>query len=205
LIELHKDGLSFSKVVSFNLDEYCGLDGDNVQSYRYFMQNRLFDHIDIRPWNTHVLSGSLGVNPSLEARAFETKILAHGGVDLWLLGVGTNGHIAFNEPGSPVDTRTRVVSLSEETIKANSDGRFFKSVAEVPRCALSAGIGTIRDAKKILLLATGEKKANAVASALQGPFTPNCPASLLQDHPDITFILDKTAAKHVQRNSSLVQ
>jgi len=120
---------------------------------------------------------------------------------LWLLGVGVNGHIAFNEPGSAVDTRTRLVSLSEETIKANSDGRFFRNEAEVPRCALSAGIGTIRDSRKIVLLATGEKKANAVACALQGPFTPNCPASLLQDHPDITFILDKPAAKHIHVKS----
>jgi len=202
LVNLHKSGqLSFSKVVSFNLDEYWGLDGDHEQSYRYFMQKRLFDSIDIRPWNTHILSGSPGVNPSLEAQAFETKIQSHGGVDLWLLGVGTNGHIAFNEPGSTVDSRTRLVSLSAETIKVNSDGRFFNDETDVPRCALSAGIGTIRDSRKIVLLATGDKKANAVAAALQGPFSPNCPASLLQDHPDITFILDKTAAKQLHKKT----
>jgi len=195
LVSLRKEeSLSFAKVTSFNLDEYWGIDGDNSQSYRVFMQSNLFDHIDIRPWNTHVLSG-VGVNPDLEAKAFETKILASGGIDLWLLGIGVNGHIAFNEPGSTVDSRTRIVSLSEETIKANSDGRFFKKASDVPRCALSAGIGTIREARKIVLLATGDKKADAVNKALQGPFSPSCPASLLQDHPDCVFILDKEAAK----------
>jgi len=195
LARLHKEeGLSFAKATSFNLDEYWGLDGDNDQSYRYFMQTRLFDQIDIRPWNTNVLSG-VAKNALLESTAFETKILAAGGIDVWLLGIGGNGHVAFNEPGSTVDSRTRLVGLSADTIKANSDGRFFKNQQEVPRCALSAGIATIRDSRKIVLLATGDKKADAVAYALNGPFSSNCPASLLQDHPDITFILDKNAAK----------
>lgn len=194
LAKLHREqGLSLKQVMSFNLDEYWGLDGDHDQSYRYFMNDRLFKHVDIRPWNTFVLNGK-AANPHLECQAYETKIVSVGGVDIWLLGIGGNGHIAFNEPGSPVDSRTRLVSLTPETIAANSDGRFFKTAAEVPRCALSAGIGTIREARRIVLLATGAKKAAAVAAAAEGDFTAACPASLLQDHPDCTFIVDQAAA-----------
>ncbi|MFH1570135.1 MAG: glucosamine-6-phosphate deaminase [Gemmatimonadota bacterium] len=194
LARMHKkEGLSFAKVSSFNLDEYWGLDGDHDQSYRYFMNANLFKKVDIRPWNTFVLNGKAQY-PGIECAAYEQKIVAMGGVDLWLLGIGGNGHIAFNEPGSPVDSRTRLVSLTQATIDAHSDGRFFKDPAEVPRCALSAGIGTIREARKLVLLATGAKKADPVAAAVNGPFTPDCPASLLQDHPDCTFIVDKAAA-----------
>lgn len=194
LARIHRtDGLSFAEASSFNLDEYWGLGGGHDQSYRYFMNDRLFKHIDIRPWNTHVLNGK-AANPYLECAAFEQQILSVGGVDIWLLGIGGNGHIAFNEPGSSVDSRTRLVSLTPETIAANSDGRFFRDPAEVPRCALSAGIGTIREARKIVLLATGAKKADAVAAAVAGPFTVDCPASLLQDHPDCTFVVDSQAA-----------
>ena len=194
LARMHRyEDLSFSGVTTFNLDEYWGLGGDHEQSYRRFMDDRLFRRVDIRPWNTHVLNGRARF-PELECRSFEDRILAAGGVDLWLLGIGGNGHVAFNEPGSPVDSRTRLVSLAQETIDANSDGRFFSDPAEVPRCALSAGIGTIREARAIVLLATGDKKAGAVAAALEGPFTPDCPASLLQDHPDCTFIIDAGAA-----------
>lgn len=194
MAEANKAGkVSFGKVTTFNLDEYWGLDGDHDQSYRYFMNTRLFNHVDIRPWNTNVLNGA-AANPMLECAAFEQKILANGGVDLWLLGIGANGHIAFNEPGSPVDSRTRLVSLTQSTIDANSDGRFFSDPADVPRCALSAGIGTIREARTIILLATGAGKADAVKAAVNGPFSPDCPASLLQDHLDCTFFLDKAAA-----------
>jgi glucosamine-6-phosphate deaminase len=198
LARIHQsENLSFAQVTSFNLDEYWGLDGDHEQSYRYFMNDRLFNHIDIRPWNTHVLNGK-AVNSQLECRAFEDKILSVGGVDLWILGIGGNGHIAFNEPGSSVDSPTRLVHLTQETIDANSDGRFFSDPAEVPRCALTAGIGTIRQARQIVLLATGAKKAAAIAAAIDGPFDPNCPASLLQDHPDCTFIVDREAAAELQ-------
>jgi glucosamine-6-phosphate deaminase len=194
LARLHKDeGLNFSKVTTFNLDEYWGLDGDHDQSYRYFMNDRLFNRIDIRPWNANVLNGKAAY-PQLECAAFEDKILSVGGIDLWLLGIGGNGHIAFNEPGSSVDSRTRLVNLSPETIAANSDGRFFSDASEVPRCALTAGIGTIREARKIVLLATGSGKAAAVAAAVDGPFAAECPASLLQDHPDCTYIIDGEAA-----------
>ena len=194
LARLHRDeGLSFAGVITFNLDEYWGLDGDHDQSYRHFMNERFFKHIDIRPWNAHVLNGKAAY-PQLECRAFEDKILSVGGIDLWLLGIGGNGHIAFNEPGSPVDSRTRLVNLTPETIAANSDGRFFSDPAEVPHCALTAGIGTIREARKIALLATGSGKAEAIVAAVDGPFTAECPASLLQDHPDCSFIIDGDAA-----------
>lgn len=197
LAELHHgEGLEFRRVTSFNLDEYWGLDGDHDQSYRFFMNDRLFDRIDIRPWNTHVPNGA-AANHDLECRAFETKILAAGGIDLWLLGIGTNGHVAFNEPGSPVDSRTRLVNLAPSTIEANSDGRFFKDAESVPRFALSAGIGTIRESRRILLLATGAQKADAVARAVEGPPTTDCPASLLQSHPDCTFIVDREAASEL--------
>lgn len=199
LAKMYKEKqVSFARVRTFNLDEYWGLDGDHDQSYRYFMNTRLFNSVDIRPWNTNVLNGK-AANPMLECQAYETKILANGGVDLWVLGIGGNGHIAFNEPGSPVDSRTRLVSLTQSTIDANSDGRFFKTAAEVPRCALSAGIGTIREARSLVLLATGSKKAPAVAAAVNGAFTPDCPASLLQDHPDCTFIVDKDAASLLKK------
>jgi len=194
LAKMHKaDGLSFAGIRSFNLDEYWGLDGDHDQSYRYFMNTQLFDKVDIRPWNTHVLNGQAAL-PALECQSYEEKIVSVGGIDLWLLGIGLNGHIAFNEPGSAVDSRTRLVNLTPTTIAANSDGRFFKDASEVPRCALSAGIGTIREACQLVLLGTGEKKADAIAAAVDGPFSTDCPASLLQDHPDCTFIVDKEAA-----------
>ncbi|MCZ7644625.1 MAG: glucosamine-6-phosphate deaminase [Planctomycetota bacterium] len=190
--------VSFAKTISFNLDEYWGLDGDHDQSYRFFMNDKLFKSIDIRPWNAHVLNGKAKF-PEVECRAYEDQILSVGGVDLWVLGIGNNGHIAFNEPGSPVDSRTRLVSLTQSTIDANSDGRFFKDPAEVPRCALSTGIGTIRDARRLVLLATGAKKADAIAKAVDGAFTPDVPASLLQDHPDCTFILDADAASKLKK------
>ncbi len=199
LAKMHKaKEVSFAGITTFNLDEYWGLDGDHDQSYRYFMNTRLFEKVDVRPWNTNVLNGA-ATNPMLECQAFETKILASGGVDLWLLGIGGNGHIAFNEPGSSVDSRTRLVSLTQSTIDANSDGRFFKKASDVPRCALSTGIGTIREARSIVLLATGEKKAQAVADAVNGAFSPDCPASLLQDHPACTFVVDEAAASLLKK------
>jgi glucosamine-6-phosphate deaminase len=200
LIRIHKEeGLSFVAVTTFNLDEYLGLSGDHSQSYRQFMQTRLFNHIDTRPWNTHCLNG-LAADPELEAEAFETKIRSCGGVDLWLLGVGSNGHIAFNEPGSPPDCRTRVISLTSETIAANSDGRFYSDPKDVPRQALTAGIATIYDARSILLLATGAHKAAPIAAAVEGSPSPECPASFLQGHADCTFILDADAAGDLSAN-----
>ena len=194
LIRLHREeSLSFAKVSTFNLDEYWGLDGDHDQSYRHFMHHLLFDHIDIRAWNTHVPNGK-AVDPTLEGEAFEAKIRACGGVDLWLLGVGTNGHIAFNEPGSLPDSRTRQIDLTPETIDANT--RFFQN-QDVPRKAITVGIATILDARKVLLLATGEGKSSAIKQALQDQPASQCPASFLQNHPNCTFILDQEAASKI--------
>ena len=197
LIRFHREeSLSFAKVTTFNLDEYWGLDGDHNQSYRHFMQDLFFNRIDIRTWNTHVPNGK-AVDPTLEGDAFEAQIRACGGVDLWLLGIGTNGHIAFNEPGSAPNSRTRQVDLTQETIQANA--RFFQNTEDVPRTAITAGIATICDAKKILLLATGANKAQAIQHALHDTPSPQCPASFLQSHPNCTFILDKEAASQINK------
>ena len=194
LIRNHKEhGLDFSKVTTFNLDEYVGLSPDHDQSYHYFMWTNLFSHVNVDPSCVHIPQG-MADDIDAFCSWYEQKIEQVGGLDLQILGIGGNGHIAFNEPGSPVDSRTRLVSLSQETIASNSDGRFFSDPAEVPRCALSAGIGTIREASALILLATGKKKADAIAAAVEGPFSVDCPASLLQDHADCTFIIDVAAA-----------
>jgi len=191
LIRMHREeGLDFSRVVTFNLDEYLGLPPTHPQSYRYFMDENLFRHVNIKMENTHVLNG-MSNDPQKTCKEFEKAIKESGGIDFQLLGIGANGHIAFNEPGSSFESRTRVVNISEQTIKDNA--RFFKSIDEVPRQALSMGIGTIMEAKKIALLATGMGKAEAVAKSVEGPITTNVPASILQRHPECTFILDKEA------------
>ncbi|MBT4137716.1 MAG: glucosamine-6-phosphate deaminase [Candidatus Latescibacteria bacterium] len=195
LIHLHRENnLSFAKVTTFNLDEYWGLDGDHNQSYRHFMQDLFFNRIDICTWNTHVPNGK-AVDPALEGKSFEAQIRASGGVDLWLLGIGHNGHIAFNEPGSTINSRTRQVDLTQTTIEANT--RFFQNQDDVPRKAITAGIATILDARQILLLATGSAKANAIKQALQDQPTSQSPASFLQTHANCTFMLDKEAASQI--------
>lgn len=192
LVRLHREeGVRFARATAFNLDEYRGLSGDHAQSYRYFMQHHLFDHVDIRPWNTHVLNG-IAADAEAECRAFEMKIQASGGIDVWLIGIGRNGHIAFNEPGSAPDSRTRVIDLLEDTVAANS--RFFDDLRDVPRQALTVGVGTICAARRVLLLATGKDKAQAIARAVRGTPDVSCPASFLQRHPDCTFVLDAGAA-----------
>ena len=195
MVRLHRDeGLGFARARAFNLDEYLGLDGDHDQSYRFFMQKHLFDHVDIFPWNTFVFDGKTA-DPEQECLAFEAKIRAVGGVDLWLLGLGTNGHIAFNEPGSDPTSRSRVVTPDAETAEANS--RHFADPAEVPTEALTAGVSTILDGRKIVLVALGAHKADAVARAIEGNRSPDCPASLLQGHADCTFLLDRAAASQL--------
>ncbi len=192
LVRLHREeGLDFSQVTTFNLDEYVRLAGSHPQSFRYFMQQHLFDHINIPSDATHVPSG-IAEDMSLEAIRYEQDITRHGGIDLQLLGIGHNGHIAFNEPGTPRDSRTRIVSLTDATVKANS--RFFDSESEVPRTAISMGIGTILEAKRILMLATGEGKRDAVKCAVEGEINETCPASFLQEHNEVTFVIDAAAA-----------
>ena len=192
LIRLHKEeGLDFSSVITFNLDEYVGLPPTHDQSYRYFMDAQLFNHVNILKNNTHIPDG---MTDDIEAHclAYEAMVEDVGGIDCQILGIGGNGHIGFNEPGSSLASRTRVVELTEKTIQDNS--RFFSSIDEVPRRAITMGIGTILDCQKLVLLATGANKAEAVAAALEGPVTAKVPASALQLHPDVTFILTEDAA-----------
>jgi glucosamine-6-phosphate deaminase len=195
LVRRHREqGLDFSRVTSFNLDEYVGLAGDHPQSYRFFMQQQLFDHINIALGRTHVPDGTAS-DLSRHVEQYEQAIRDSGGIELQLLGIGNNGHIAFNEPGSPIDSRTRVVDLSEETIQANA--RFFESIDQVPRQAITMGIGTILEANRIVLMATGPSKAEAIAAAIEGECDPDNPASALQQHNDVVFVLDSSAASRL--------
>lgn len=191
LVARHERGeLSFADVSSYNLDEYRGLPGTHEQSYRYFMQDNLFDHVDIDVARTHVPDGS---NPDAQAacEAYEQAIEEAGGVDIQLLGLGHNGHIGFNEPCDEFPKETHVVQLTESTIQANS--RLFDSIDEVPREAYTMGVGTIMRARRILVVANGEGKAQIVRDAFTGPVTPQVPASVLQFHPNVTVIVDKEA------------
>lgn len=183
--------ISFAAIITFNLDEYVGFDGDNKKSYRYFMNKQLFNHIDIQKANTYVPSGMGEI--SKKAFDFEQKIKELGPVDLQLLGLGQNAHIGFNEPGSSKKGRTTEIKLTESTIKANK--KFFNDISKVPKTAISMGIGTILDSKSILLLASGESKAKAVRNMIEGPVTKDVPASFLQNHANTIIIIDEEAAK----------
>ncbi len=192
LVNLHRtQGLDFSQATTFNLDEYVGLAEDHPQSFRWYMQQNLFEHIEIDPVRTNFLD-SMASDIAETASQYEQAITDAGGIDLQLLGIGSNGHIAFNEPSSPVDCRTREVRLSDQTIQSNS--RFFDSIDDVPKSAITMGIGTILEARKIVLLATGENKAKAVAAAVNGTISSDCPASLLRTHGDVIFVIDRAAA-----------
>ena len=184
------EDIDFSRVATFNLDEYRGLPADHEQSYHYFMQKHLFSKINVRPENTHVPNGA---NPDAQAAcdAYEASILLAGGVDLQLLGLGHNGHIGFNEPCDEFPVRTHVVELTESTINANS--RLFDSIDDVPREAYTMGIGTIMKARAILVVASGVDKAQIVRDAFFGPVTPQVPASVLQLHPNVTVVVDAEA------------
>ena len=195
LIQWHKQGdLSFHEVRSVNLDEYYGLAPDHDQSYRYFMQTNLFDHVDITPENTNVPDG-LAKDPAAECARYEELAAGLGYADLQLLGIGRNGHIGFNEPCGEFIKATHLVDLTESTIQANA--RFFASADEVPKQALTMGIGTIVRARKILVVASGADKADAVVKAFFGPITPEVPASILQLHPDVTLVADEAAMSHI--------
>lgn len=188
LIRLNREGLlDFSKVVSYNLDEYVGITPDHPCSYRRFMNEQLFDHVNIDKANTHVPDG---VNP--DPAAYDAMIAAAGGVDVQLLGIGSNGHIGFNEPAQEFVYPTNVITLTENTRRDNA--RFFNSLDEVPTAAVSMGVGTIMSARRIVLIATGANKADAVAAAINGPVVPAMPASILRMHPNCQFILDEAAA-----------
>lgn len=182
--------LSFSRIETFNLDEYLGIGPQHPQSFHRAMRDSLFAHVDLDPVNIHFLAGD-SADPAGEAAAYEELIKARGGIDLQILGIGRNGHIGFNEPGSSLGSRTRVETLSRTTVRDNQLGKLG---FEAPIMAITMGIGTILDAKALLVLATGAAKAAAVAAALEGPLAASCPASAIQLHPDATVILDPSAA-----------
>lgn len=192
LIEMYqRSEVDFSEVITFNLDEYYQLPHDDAQSYHYFMKENFFKHINIKEYNTHLPDG-MAADIEEECRKYERAIESSGGIDLQVLGIGENGHIGFNEPAEKLNVYTGLVNLTEETIKVNS--RFFSSVEEVPTKAITVGMGTILKAKRIILLASGEKKAEAIRDTVNGHVTTQVPSSFLQLHPDVTLILDKAAA-----------
>lgn len=192
LVRLHKyEGLDFSQVTTFNLDEYVGLPVTHPQSYHHFMQENFFRHVNIPRQNVYIPSGTTD-NYDAFCRWFEQRIVDCGGIDLQILGVGTDGHIAFNEPTSSLGSRTRIKTLARQTIEDNA--RFFDNPKDVPIYAITIGVGTILEAKRILLLANGKKKAAAVAAAVEGPVTSMVTASALQLHGDVIVLADKDAA-----------
>lgn len=194
LIRLHREeGLSFKQVITFNLDEYLGLREGHPESYRAFMQRELFNHIDLPAENVHIPDGGL-IHAEIPAHcaAYERAIREAGGIDFQLLGIGRTGHIGFNEPGSPRNSRTRVVELDELT-RRDAEAA-FGGIRQVPKQAISMGCGTILEARRIALLAWGEAKAEIVKTALRGPLTDQVSASFLQEHSDAAFYLDEGAA-----------
>lgn len=196
LIKMYeKNELDFSKVTTVNLDEYIGLNPEHNQSYRHFMNENLFNHININIANTFVPNG-LADNLEVECKEYDKKIMELGGIDIQLLGVGNNGHIAFNEPDEQLSAGTHVISLTENTIEANS--RFFENINDVPKKAITMGLGGIMKAKKIILIASGESKAEAIKGLFSGKITTDNPASMLQMHRDVTVIVDKEAAKLIK-------
>ena len=191
LAEWHANGdVDFSEVVSINLDEYVGLAPDAQQSYRYYMDNNFFRSINIKPENTHLPNG-LAADKAEECARYDAVIRAYDGIDMQLLGIGHNGHIGFNEPGTAFEKDTHCVSLSESTISANS--RFFSNESDVPRFAYTMGIRSIMGARRIMLIASGIGKAQILKDSFTGPVTPQVPASILQMHSDVILVGDKEA------------
>lgn len=197
LIRLHKEeGLDFSQVTTFNLDEYVGLPADHEQSYRRFMNENLFEHIDIKMENTHVPDGMAEDIPATCA-AYEQAIVDAGGIDLQVLGIGSDGHVGFNEPTSSFASRTRIKTLTQQTVADNA--RFFGGdESQVPHHCITMGIGTIMDARMNLMLAFGENKAEAVAATVEGPVAAIMPASVLQHHPSAKVFIDEAAASKLK-------
>lgn len=195
LIKSYEAGhIDFEEIVTFNLDEYYDLDKENEQSYDYYMKSNFFNHINIKSENTNIPNGKAN-DIFKEAMNYERKIRNAGGLDLQVLGIGRNGHIGFNEPDLKFEASTHMVKLDEQTIKDNS--RFFDNIEDVPTKAISMGVKTIMHAKKIILLASGKEKADAIYEAIYGKITPNLPASVLQLHPDVVFIVDKEASSRL--------
>lgn len=197
LAEHHAAG--FPDATCFALDEYVGLPSTHEQSYAHFVRRQIGRPLGFRPVNIHVPDG-IAEDPEAACVAYEAQIEAAGGIDLQILGIGRNGHLAFNEPGSPFDSRTRVVPLTDDTRQANS--RFFDDLSMVPEHAITQGLGTIMEARHLVLVVHGRNKSQALERALNGPLTQECPASILQIHPHVTVIADKAAAESLVRSHS---
>lgn len=194
-LRYERDGLDFSQAHGFALDEYVGLPGGHPQSYREVIRREFTNRVNIAPQNVHVPDGAAADIPEA-CQAYEDAIKELGGVDLQILGVGTDGHIGFNEPGSSLASRTRIKTLIEQTRRDNA--RFFNSIAEVPHHVITQGLGTIMDAKHVVLVATGAQKAQAVRDFVEGPVAAICAASILQFHPHATILIDEAAASSLR-------
>jgi len=198
LVRLHREeALDFARVTTFNLDEYLGLAEDHPQSFHCFMREHFFAHVNLDPVKIHVPDGTVTSNYEEYCASYEQAIREAGGIDLQVLGIGRNGHIGFNEPTSSFASRTRLKVLTGETLEDNR--KSFSPAEEMPQCAVTMGLGTILEARRILILATGEAKAEAVARAIEGPITASVTASCLQLHPDVTFVADEAAAAHLRQ------
>lgn len=198
LVKMYKEGIvDFSEARTFNLDEYCGLTKDNPQSYHYYMTKNLFSQININSNNINIPNG-MAKDIEKVCIDYDKRIKNAGGIDLQVLGIGRNGHIGFNEPDIKFESRTHLVNLDEDTIEANS--RFFNSIDEVPTKAISMGIKNIMHAEKIVLLANGKEKANAIYKTIKGKITPEVPASILQLHRDVVIMVDEGAASMIGKD-----
>ena len=192
LVKMHQnDGLDFSGITTFNLDEYIGLPADHLQSYAFFMDRHLFSHINVTREQVHLPDG---MSDDIDGHCawYEEQIEKAGGLDLQILGIGANGHLAFNEPGSSLGSRTRIKTLTADTVRNNA--RFFDTADQVPKYAITMGVGTIMEARKLLLLASGTGKAGAIQSTLEGPVTAMIPATIVQLHRDAHTVIDEPAA-----------
>lgn len=197
LIRMHKEeGLDFSQVITFNLDEYYPLSSAHPQSYHYYMYKNLFDDVNIEPVHIHIPNGMVKDIPVF-CKWYEAEIRKAGGIDLQLLGLGSDGHIGFNEPGSSLGSRTRVKTLDTQTVEDNS--RFFKKKEDMPKYAITMGVGTILEAEKCLLLANGKNKSEALAKTIEGPITAQVTASALQLHKELIVVIDEEAGQKLQR------
>lgn len=203
LIEEYRLGqVSFQNVSSFNLDEYVGLGREDVNSYHYYMKEKLFDHIDIQPNRIHIPNGTSN-DVEQDCQEYEEQIQEAGNIDIQVLGLGLNGHIGFNEPGTPFSSRTHIVELSQSTRRANA--RFFSGIEEVPTQAISMGIASIMDSKRILLLVSGKEKAEALHRMMNSEVSEDFPASILQKHPNVTVIADEFALGQEIESSSFLR
>ncbi len=197
LIQLHqKTGLDFSKVTTFNLDEYVGLPSKHPSSYYHYMWENFFQHVNISEYRVHIPDGLAPDIPAF-CKQYEASIMAAGGIEIQILGIGSDGHIGFNEPSSSPTSRTRIKTLTRQTI--NNNKKFFNTAGKVPRHVITMGIGTIMEAEKIILFAYGESKADAIKQTIEGPITSMVPASILQLHPKSILIIDDSAASRLDK------